>query len=105
MRGQMASRQLMQEAHDTELAVELLHETLQTLRSESISELLDAGGSYGPDQSITTCDVFHGQDVRYTTPGYAAGDPEPEVLMVELEVTWVSSTGQTRDLAILGAIR
>ena len=95
----------MQEARDTELGVELLQETLAQLREQGIEELIDANGAYAPGKSLATHNVFRGQNVSYTTPGYTAGDPTPSILTLELTVGWTADSGQDRELSLVGCIR
>ena len=104
VRSQFSSRQLMAEARETELAVELLEQALAEVLDQDVTELADAGGNYVPGGGLQNMPaVLDDQVVTYDTPDYTAGDPVPSILTVEVQVDWTSATGQARSLSLVGA--
>lgn len=105
LRSQVSSVQLMKEARETELAVQVLHEAMARAQLETNAELAGADGDLAPGEPLATSLVLTDQVVQYTLPGLADGDPVPVCLGLRFQISWTSSSGLPRTLALVGAKR
>lgn len=105
LRSQTAAIELMREARETEVAIEILREGMAQLMLEDNDDLCDAGGSVEPGVALVTHDALEGQTLTYALPGYVAGDPVPDCLALRLELQWTTSRGRSRTMTLVGAKR
>lgn len=105
LRSQTAAIELMREARETEVAIEVLREGMAQLMLEDNDELCDAGGSVAPGVALVTHDALPDQALTYTLPGYTEGHPVPDCLAMRLELQWTTSRGRTRTMTLVGAKR
>jgi hypothetical protein len=101
MRNHISSQRLLQQSSETELAVETLSSTMAMLLEQPRNELADPSGAFGPNRALGGQPVFQDQNLQYTTPGYQAGDPVPEILTLRLTLTWTTALGETRTLSLV----
>lgn len=103
----VAGRKLMQEGRDTSLATSILRSNMESLLLRSKAELLDPANNFVPGQPIVSLQgqQLEAQQVLFDTPGFAPGDPVPQVLNVALTLSWNASSGRQRTLTLTSAIR
>jgi type II secretory pathway pseudopilin PulG len=102
VRSQMSSIALLKTARETEVATEILQESMAQAFLESNAELVGAGGDYAPGIAIATHQALRDQEVIYTLPD---GGEVNGFLDVRFQITWTSSTGQQRTLTLSGGKR
>ncbi len=99
--SQVASRNLLAEARETDLAVDTLRSTMDRLLVRGLEELVDENGDHPPGNAIDVGECpLQDVNVLFSTPGYVPGDPTPDELTIRLELTWTSATRQPRELTL-----
>lgn len=105
LRSQVSSVQLMNEARETEAAVQVLQEAFAQALLESNAELAGDDGDLGPDRPMVMSTLLKDQVVQYSLPGYAQGDPVPSCLTLRFQLAWTSTSGLPRTLTLVGSKR
>ncbi len=99
---QLASKRLIDESMETELATELLRSRMADVLFLTVAEI--AGG-----QAQATVEANNGQGgiggldnavLTFTTPGYAAGAPVPDTIDVRIDLSWNTDEGRQRNLSL-----
>jgi type II secretory pathway pseudopilin PulG len=104
LRSQISSVQLMKEARETEVAVQVLHEAMAQALLATNDDLATGGGDYAPDVALDTSLTLKDQDVRYTLPGYGGG-AVPACLTIRFQLSWTSRSGIARTMTLVGTKR
>ncbi len=104
--SQIAARRLLQESRERDYATQLLRTEMNKALVRTIPELIDADGPYEIDGEIEIDDPqLRAQVLTFTTPGYSAGDPVPEILNVSLVLEWTSLQGLERSQTLSTLVR
>jgi len=90
--SQVASRNLLAEARETDLAVDTLRSTMDRLLVRGLEELVDENGDHPPGNAIDVGECpLQDVNVLFSTP---------DELTIRLELTWTSATRQPRELTL-----
>lgn len=101
---QLSAQDLLAEARENNLATELLESTMDRVAVLSVDDILAGSTEYQIDSTVPCASGggghLLGQTILLTSPGYTPGDPRPDVLPLQLDLAWVTSTGQPRSLSL-----
>ena len=106
--GHTSAQLLIEEARETDLAIQILRSGMDRVLLESKSNLADPQGPYpaGRPLALAAVNALDDQVLRVSYPGYVQGDPEPAVLDVQVALQWRSAaSGLTRTLSLSSSRR
>mgnify|MGYP001497805339 CR=1 FL=1 len=104
---QLAGKRLMQESRDTALATSILCSNLEALLARPKTDFTSGVGGLAPGAPVEPLagHALQDQTLILETPGWAPGDPVPDVLDISLRLNWTASSGRARTMREVGSLR
>lgn len=99
---QLGSQRLVRTSRETNTAMADLGAAMEQALLLPKDDIPVAGSMYAADQTIDAFTGLHLRDERMvaTYPGYLAGGPVPDPLVIVLTVTWADHAGRPRALQL-----
>ena len=102
---QLASKRLIDESLETELATELARARMSEVMFLSVADIAAGQGAarVERDNGQPSIGGLENANLVFSTPGFVPGTPVPDTIVVRIDLTWTASRGQQRTLILRSA--